>query len=98
MSSDVILQAALIVLASIFLVMIYAARSKQRSKAENWFLLIAGGAFALLGVALVFVGMLAMGKGHHGSPVPGAVICLISLLMTAVSVIIAYKARVSLHT
>ena len=91
--SDFILQAVFIVVASVFLVMIYVARSKERSRGQNWFLLLAGSAFALLNVALICLGMLAMGKGgYHGSPVPGAVISLVGLLLTAVSGVISFKA------
>ncbi len=93
MLSDVILQSVLIVLASIFLTMIYVARSKQRSKGTNWFLLIAGSACALLGMVLVYVGVAAM----VGQCPPGVVILLVGLLVTPVSVLLAFKACGSLR-
>jgi hypothetical protein len=93
MLSDFILMAVLIVLASIFLTMIYVAWSKQCSKGDNRFLLVAGSAFALLGLVFVYVGVAAM----VGQWPPGLVILLVGLFVTPVSVILAFKARGSLR-
>ena len=98
MMSEFIPLAVFIVVAFVFKVMIDVARSKERSKSDNWFLLLAGSAFALLGLALVFLGMLAMGKGgYHGSPVPYAVLSLVGLLLTVVSGIISFKALAAMQ-
>ena len=94
MVRDQIFQAVLFIVASIFLVMVYVARSKERSKAKYYFLLFSGSGFAFLGVALVFVGVLGMRNwGFHGSPVPGAVISLVGLFVTVVSSLISFKAQ-----
>jgi hypothetical protein len=60
MAEALIDQAVLIVLASIFLTMIYVARRKQPSKGENGFLLVGGRVYALLGLVFIYVGGRAM--------------------------------------